>query len=171
MPVYLPRSNGGITLALPYRLRLHGGDTSHAAPRAACRHAVPPFKPSRPGMGRGRGWRRSGPPPPKTGGTAMNSIRSLASRLLSPAWVKLGAVATAAALATAIGFTAATSANATSKTFSFGLQASSAAITACLPNAAGHVTITTEGINDTMKVSISGMPPNTGFDLFVIQQH
>jgi hypothetical protein len=32
------------------------------------------------------------------------------------------------------------------------------------------VTITTEGINDTMKVSISGMPPNTGFDLFVIQQ-
>ena len=100
----------------------------------------------------------------------MNSIRSLAARVLSPAWVKLGAVAMAAALATAIGFTAAASANATSKTFSFGLQASSAAISACLPNAVGHVTITTEGINDTMKVSISGMPANTGFDLFVIQQ-
>jgi hypothetical protein len=100
----------------------------------------------------------------------MNSIRSLTARLLSPASLKLGAVATAAALATAIGFTAAASANATSKTFSFALQASSAAISACLPNAAGHVTITTEGINDTMKVSISGMPPNTGFDLFVIQQ-
>ena len=100
----------------------------------------------------------------------MNSIRSLAARVLSPAWVKLGAVAMAAALATAIGFTAAASANTTSKTFSFGLQASSAAISACLPNAVGHVTITTEGINDTMKVSISGMPANTGFDLFVIQQ-
>jgi hypothetical protein len=100
----------------------------------------------------------------------MNSIRSLASRLLSPAWVKLGAVATAAALATAIGLTAAASATATSKTFSFGLQASSASITSCLPNAAGHVTITTGDLNDTMKVTVQGMPPNTGFDLFVIQQ-
>jgi hypothetical protein len=99
----------------------------------------------------------------------MNPIRSLASRLRSSTAVKLGAVAAAASLATAIGLTAAASATATSKTFSFGLQASSAAITACLPNAVGHVTITTEGINDTMKVSISGMPPNTGFDLFVIQ--
>ena len=100
----------------------------------------------------------------------MNSIRSLASRLLSPAWVKLGAVAMAAALATAVGLTAAANATATSKTFSFGLQASSAAITACLPNAVGHVTITTGDLNDTMKVTISGMPANTGFDLFVIQQ-
>ncbi len=100
----------------------------------------------------------------------MNSIRSLASRLLSPAWVKLGAVATAAALATAIGLTAAASATATSKTFSFGLQASSASISSCLPNAAGHVTITTGELNDTMKVTVQGMPPNTGFDLFVIQQ-
>jgi hypothetical protein len=83
--------------------------------------------------------------------------------------VKLAAVATAAALATAVGFTVATSATAASKTFTFGLQASSAAITACLPNAAGQVTITTSDLNDTMKVSISGMPPNTGFDLFVIQ--
>jgi hypothetical protein len=54
--------------------------------------------------------------------------------------------------------------------FSFGLQASSASISSCLPNAAGHVTITTGELNDTMKVTIQGMPPNTGFDLFVIQQ-
>ena len=47
---------------------------------------------------------------------------------------------------------------------------SSAAITACLPNAKGHVTITPGTLNDTMKVSLSGMPANAGFDLFVIQQ-
>ena len=99
----------------------------------------------------------------------MNSIRSLASRALAPTWVKLGAVATAAALATALGFTAATSATAASKTFTFNLVPSSAAISACLPNAAGQVTITTGSLNDTMKVTVTGMPPNTGFDLFVIQ--
>ena len=100
----------------------------------------------------------------------MNTIHSLASRLRSSTAVKLGAVATAAALATAIGFTAATSATAASKTFSFGLQASSANITACLPNVAGQVTITTGNLNDTMKVTVSGLPANTGYDLFVIQQ-
>jgi hypothetical protein len=100
----------------------------------------------------------------------MNSIRSQTRRLLAPLPVKLGAVATAAAVATAIAMTAATSATATSKTFSFALQPSSAAISACLPNASGHVTITTGDLNDTMKVTVSGMPANKGFDLFVIQQ-
>lgn len=42
-------------------------------------------------------------------------------------------------------------------------------ISSCLPKASGKVTITTGGQNDTMKVSISGMPKNVGFDLFVIQ--
>ena len=99
----------------------------------------------------------------------MNTILSLASRLRSSTAVKLGAVATAAALATALGFTAATSATAASKTFTFNLVPSSAAISACLPNAAGQVTITTGSLNDTMKVTVTGMPHNTGFDLFVIQ--
>jgi hypothetical protein len=43
-------------------------------------------------------------------------------------------------------------------------------ISACLPHATGRVTITTGSLNDTMTVSISGMPHGSGFDLFVIQQ-
>jgi hypothetical protein len=42
-------------------------------------------------------------------------------------------------------------------------------ITACLPKASGRATITTGRLNDTMKVTITGMPPKAGFDLFVIQ--
>ena len=91
-------------------------------------------------------------------------------RLLASAPAKIGALATAGAVAVAISLTATTSATATSSTFSFGLIPSSAAISACLPNAKGSVTITTSSLNDSMKVTISGMPHNTGFDLFVIQQ-
>jgi hypothetical protein len=40
----------------------------------------------------------------------------------------------------------------------------------CLPQAGGRVTITPGSLNDTMKVSIHGIPANAGFDLFVIQQ-
>ena len=43
-------------------------------------------------------------------------------------------------------------------------------IKACLPHAGGNATITPGHLNDTMTVSVHGMPPNTGFDLFVIQQ-
>jgi hypothetical protein len=52
--------------------------------------------------------------------------------------------------------------------FSFPLMASPG-ITACLPNAAGSAVISSSGPNDTMKVTISGMPANRGFDLFIIQ--
>ena len=105
----------------------------------------------------------------------MNRPHSLTQRLLVLAPGKLATraaalgVAVVAALGVTTAVTAATSATAASKTFSFGLQASSAAITACLPNAAGQVTITTGSLNDTMKVTVTGMPHNTGFDLFVIQ--
>jgi len=99
----------------------------------------------------------------------MKSIRSQTRRLFAPLPVKLGALATAVAVATAIVLTATTSATATSKTFSFALQPSSAAISTCLPHASGHVTITTGDLNDTMKITVSGMPHNRGFDLFVIQ--
>jgi hypothetical protein len=64
----------------------------------------------------------------------------------------------------------ATGATATDSSFSFALQPSSSAISACLPNASGHVTITTGALNDVMTVTITGMPKSTGFDLFVIQQ-
>ena len=43
-------------------------------------------------------------------------------------------------------------------------------ITACLPHAGGHVTITRGSLNDTMTITVHGMPKNAGFDFFVIQQ-
>jgi len=89
--------------------------------------------------------------------------------LLTSASAKLGALATTGVVALAITLATATGATATDSSFTFGLQASSAAISTCLPNAKGSVTITTGALNDIMKVTISGMPHNTGFDLFVIQ--
>ena len=53
--------------------------------------------------------------------------------------------------------------------FSFSLVPSSSSIKACLPHAAGSVTITPHSLNDAMTVSVSGLAPNTGYDLFVIQ--
>ena len=90
--------------------------------------------------------------------------------LLTSASAKLGVLVTTGVVALAISLATATGATATDSSFSFALQPSSAAISACLPNASGHVTITTGALNDIMKVTISGMPHNTGFDLFVIQQ-
>jgi hypothetical protein len=44
------------------------------------------------------------------------------------------------------------------------------AIPACVPNASGHVSISSKGATEVMTVNVSGLPPNTGFDFFVIQQ-
>jgi len=90
--------------------------------------------------------------------------------LLTSASAKVGALATTGVVALAISLATATGATATDSSFSFALQPSSSAISACLPNASGHVTITTGALNDVMTVTISGMPKGTGFDLFVIQQ-
>jgi len=90
--------------------------------------------------------------------------------LLTSASAKLGALVTTGVVALAISLATATGATATDSSFSFALQPSSSAISACLPNASGHVTITTGALNDVMTVTISGMPKGTGFDLFVIQQ-
>jgi hypothetical protein len=90
--------------------------------------------------------------------------------LLTSASAKLGALATTGVVALAISLATATGATATDSSFSFALQPSSSAISACLPNASGHVTITTGALNDVMTVTISGLPKGTGFDLFVIQQ-
>jgi hypothetical protein len=59
-------------------------------------------------------------------------------------------------------------ANAPLSTFTFSLVPSPN-ITACLPKAKGTATITPNSLNDTMKVSVSGLAPSTGYDLFVIQ--
>jgi hypothetical protein len=39
----------------------------------------------------------------------------------------------------------------------------------CIPNATGVVTITRAAHNDVMQVVVRGLPPNTEFDLFVLQ--
>jgi hypothetical protein len=78
-------------------------------------------------------------------------------------------VALAAGLTAAAGATGGAGGPArAAQTFSFKLVPSPG-ITACLPHASGRATITTGRLNDTMKVSISGMPRRAGFDLFVIQ--
>jgi hypothetical protein len=86
--------------------------------------------------------------------------------------VKLRLV-TAAAVAVAValsvwGFGAQAQAANTSITFS--MVRSSAAVTAnCLPNAAAKVRVVTHGQTETMTVNASGLPANTGFDLFILQ--
>jgi hypothetical protein len=63
------------------------------------------------------------------------------------------------------------SAGASVKQTSFDMVRSAASVAAnCLPNAVAHVTITSQGPVETMKVSATNLPPNTDFDLFVIQQ-
>ena len=102
----------------------------------------------------------------------MNRTHSPSRRLLALAPGKLatGAVLMAAVVA-AMGVTAAAGSTTpgVASSFSFKLVPATG-IAACLPTAAGHVKITTGSLNDTMVVTVSGMPANTGFDLFVIQQ-
>ncbi len=51
---------------------------------------------------------------------------------------------------------------------SFDMVVSAGAAT-CLPNAQGHVTVRTVRANQRMHVVVEGLPPNTGFTLFVLQ--
>jgi hypothetical protein len=51
---------------------------------------------------------------------------------------------------------------------SFDMVVSQGAST-CLPDAQGEVTIKSDGEAEDMTVSVSGLPPKTGFDFFVIQ--
>src|SRR3984893_15903683 len=77
------------------------------------------------------------------------------------------------AVAAAVSLTAASAAPVTSArhsgAFSFALVPSPG-IKSCLPHAGGRVTIIPGSQNDTLEVSIFGMPANADFDLFVIQQ-
>ena len=59
---------------------------------------------------------------------------------------------------------------ATSDEISFDIVRSAAVAGAgCLPHAGGHVTIESVGPVEVMRVSVHGLPPETEFDLFVIQ--
>ena len=86
-------------------------------------------------------------------------------------WATAGVAVTA--VAGALSLTAASAAPVTSAhhsgAFSFALVPSPG-IKSCLPHAGGRVTIIPGSQNDTMDVSIFGMPANADFDLFVIQQ-
>ena len=53
-------------------------------------------------------------------------------------------------------------------TFTFSMVPA-AGISSCLAKAHGSVTITPGSLNDTMKVSVTGLAPSTGYDLFVTQ--
>ena len=106
----------------------------------------------------------------------MSSNRSSIRGILAPTAAKAvmiaasGVVAAALSLTATAGAAAHAPAHTAASSFSFALKPSSSAISACLPKAGGHVTITPGTLNDTMTVSLHGMPPNAGFDLFVIQQ-
>jgi len=108
----------------------------------------------------------------------MSSTRPTIRSILPPPAAKAVAVVATGAFAAALSLTATAGAatggaharSTDASSFSFGLKPSSSAISACLSKAGGHVTITPGKLNDTMKVNLHGMPPNTGFDLFVIQQ-
>ena len=86
-------------------------------------------------------------------------------------WATAGLAVTA--VAGALSLTAASAAPVTSArhsgAFTFGLVPSPG-IKSCLQHAGGRVTIIPGSQNDTMEVSIFGMPRNAEFDLFVIQQ-
>src|SRR5215510_6321327 len=76
------------------------------------------------------------------------------------------------ALLVAIGFTLFFAAVGAAKKeeISFDLVRSTAAANAgCLPEAEGRVTIVSEGLVEIMRVDVSGLPPTTEFDFFVIQ--
>jgi hypothetical protein len=103
----------------------------------------------------------------------MNPTHSPARRLRARAPGKLAtrAAALTVAVVAAAGVTTAAGSTTPAVTSSFSVKLVPATgIAACLPKASGHATITTGSLNDTMVVSVSGMPANTGFDLFVIQQ-
>ena len=82
----------------------------------------------------------------------------------SSALATLFAIAAMLAVALPLGV-----ATAGEKKFEFNMVPSSAAISACLPQASGEVTIETGDLNDKMEVRVSGLAPNTGYDLFVIE--
>src|ERR1700759_3556641 len=86
-------------------------------------------------------------------------------------WATAGLAVTA--VAGALSLPAASAAPVTSArhsgAFSFALVPSPG-IKSCLPHAGGRVTIIPGSQNDTMEVSIFGMPANAAFALFVTQQ-
>jgi hypothetical protein len=92
------------------------------------------------------------------------SKKQLSKALSAFAGVSLLAAGAAATLGFAGG------AGASVKHTSFDMVRSAASVAAnCLPGAVAHVSITSRGPVEVMKVSATNLPKNTDFDLFVIQ--
>jgi hypothetical protein len=101
------------------------------------------------------------------------SVSSYFSKLNRTTVVRTGRTAAilAAAAGLAVSLTAAHSASTSKASPAVGFQFTMVRTpgVTCLPNARGSVTIVRGSQNDTMTVSVRGLPPHTGFDLFVIQ--
>jgi hypothetical protein len=61
-------------------------------------------------------------------------------------------------------------ANGTSANFHMVRSPALNAVPACVPDATGKVSINSKGATEVMTVDVDGLPPNTNFDFFVIQQ-
>jgi hypothetical protein len=94
-------------------------------------------------------------------------MQALVRQFLSASFAVTSVVAVAASLALAAG-----PANASGTSFKFGMVRSAAlnAFPNCAANAKGSVKIVSNGVTETMTVTVDNMPPNTDFDLFMIQQ-
>ena len=81
-----------------------------------------------------------------------------------------GAAAVAAVAVLGVGAVATAQADAADNGISFAMVRSGVAAAAnCLPAAAATVRVVTHGQNETMTLRASGLPANTGFDLFITQ--
>jgi len=83
-------------------------------------------------------------------------------------WIGLAALAACVLAAGVIGSVATASAKHDSIEFSMVRSAASLAAN-CLPNASADVHVRSDGTTETMRVDVSGLPPKTEFDFFVIQ--
>lgn len=82
-------------------------------------------------------------------------------------WSGLGVVVLAAATLSGI---AAGGAQGATTSASFAMVRSAGLPSNCVPNGKAKVTLVSNGPTETMTVAVSGLPPNTDFDFFVIQQ-
>jgi hypothetical protein len=94
-------------------------------------------------------------------------MQSLLRQSLGASLAVTAVAAIAASLALAAGPAAAKD-----KTYKFSMVRTPAlnAFPACVANAKGSVKIVSNGVTETMTVSVDNLPPNTDFDMFVIQQ-
>jgi hypothetical protein len=99
------------------------------------------------------------------------TFKSIRTRALAVATVAAGAAAAALSMtgASAAPVTSVAAAAGSGHATTFRLIPSPG-IKSCLPHARGEVAIVPGSLNDLMAVAIQGMPANSDFDLFVIQQ-